>query len=66
MVDHVLSKPDRTIWPSFNLKGDLAKVLGVDDLVRIGAQAFQRSLSRTCQGQAAFFRRVTQHDPTIF
>src|SRR6516162_447703 len=66
MVDHVFSELDRAVGPSCNCEGNLAKVLSVDDLVSIGARGFQYTVSRTGQGQAAFFRRVTQHDSTIF
>ena len=66
MVNHVLGKLDRTIWPSFNCKGDLAEVLAVDDFVRMGAQGFQHGLSRTCQGQAAFFSRMTEYNTAVF
>jgi hypothetical protein len=66
VVDHVFSELDRAVGPSFDCEGDLAKVLRVNDLVSMGTGGFQYSVSRTCQSQAAFSRRVTQHDPTIF
>ena len=66
MIDHVFSKQDRAVGPSFNCEGELAKVLGVDDLVSMGARGFQLSVSRAYQGDPTFVGRMAQNDAAVF
>src|SRR5258705_1736673 len=35
VIDHVLSKVDRTVGQSFNCEGDLAEILGVSNFVGV-------------------------------
>jgi hypothetical protein len=66
VIDHVLGELDWTAGLRVDCESDLAEVSGVDNLVRVRARALQRIVSRTCQGEAALFSRIGQHDAPVF
>ena len=66
MIDHVFGEMDRTAGPGFDREGNLAEVLVVGSLVGVLARGLQCMVDGARQGQAALFRRMAQHDPTVF
>ena len=66
VIDHVFGELDWTAGLRLDCEGDLAEVSGVDNLAGVRARALQRIVSRTCQGEAALFGRMAQHDAPVF
>jgi len=66
VIDHEFGEIDRTAGTGVDCVGDLAKILGVGNLVVMPACSLQRVVSRARQRQAALLGRMAQHDPAVF
>src|SRR5262249_53900610 len=66
MIDHVFGELDRTAGLGLDCEGNLSEIFGVDNLIGVRARGLQRIFGDTCQGQAALFGRMAQHDATVF
>jgi hypothetical protein len=62
VINHVFGELDWATGPSFNRKGNLAKVFGMRGLVGVRARGFQRVVNRACPDQTALLRRMRQRN----